>query len=172
MYVKSASLEQCNWLMETVQRRDGWKFVLTTNGAQSVMTLGTITVQQLSANSLDLKVQHTNIEVCAIMISVHFRAIVGKPRSFGAGNGDQKILLDDTKCTGGESTLLECQNNMQNNCNHGEDAGVICSTRSGKGCDFYCACAMKNSHGFPRAPRIVHIVGWPQVHCLADSERG
>ena len=58
--------------------------------------------------------------------------IAGKSRSFGAGSRKQEILLDDTKCTGGESTLLECQNNMQNNCNHEEDAGVICDTRAGK----------------------------------------
>ncbi len=63
---------------------------------------------------------------------MHFHAIVGKSRSFGAGSRKQEILLDDTKCTGGESTLLECQNNMQNNCNHEEDAGVICDTRAGK----------------------------------------
>ena len=59
--------------------------------------------------------------------------IVGKPQSFGAGSRDKEILLDDTKCTGGESTLLDCQNNLQNNCNHEEDAGVICSMISGKG---------------------------------------
>lgn len=62
--MKRASLELFSWSMEAVQRREGWRFALTTSGVLSAMTLGTITVQQLYASNLDLKVQHGNIEVC------------------------------------------------------------------------------------------------------------
>lgn len=46
---------------------------------------------------------------------------------FGQGQGD--IWLDDVNCFGNESSLVHCQRPAfgENNCGHGEDAGVICS---------------------------------------------
>ncbi|XP_041831255.1 deleted in malignant brain tumors 1 protein-like [Melanotaenia boesemani] len=47
---------------------------------------------------------------------------------FGEGQGD--ILLDDVNCFGNETSLLHCRRPPfgENNCGHGEDAGVICSS--------------------------------------------
>ncbi|XP_022081551.1 deleted in malignant brain tumors 1 protein-like isoform X2 [Acanthaster planci] len=47
--------------------------------------------------------------------------------SFGIGVGS--IHLDNVECTGSESNLLSCQHNEigENDCGHGEDAGVICN---------------------------------------------
>ncbi|XP_036795127.1 deleted in malignant brain tumors 1 protein-like [Oncorhynchus mykiss] len=46
---------------------------------------------------------------------------------FGQGNGT--IWMDDVGCTGSESNLTRCSHNGfgRHNCNHGEDAGVVCS---------------------------------------------
>lgn len=49
---------------------------------------------------------------------------------FGQGTGN--IWLDDMSCTGTEDNLAHCQARPwgQSNCNHGEDAGVVCSGTS------------------------------------------
>nr|XP_046228271.1 deleted in malignant brain tumors 1 protein-like [Scatophagus argus]XP_046228272.1 deleted in malignant brain tumors 1 protein-like [Scatophagus argus] len=46
---------------------------------------------------------------------------------FGQGQGD--IWLDDVGCVGNETSLLHCRHLSlgENNCGHGEDAGVVCS---------------------------------------------
>uniref|UniRef100_A0A0L8G2E6 SRCR domain-containing protein n=1 Tax=Octopus bimaculoides TaxID=37653 RepID=A0A0L8G2E6_OCTBM len=50
--------------------------------------------------------------------------------NFGPGTGT--IWLDDVNCMGSESTIEDCQYPQigQHNCDHFEDAGVICSARN------------------------------------------
>lgn len=43
------------------------------------------------------------------------------------GRPDQAILMDDVTCTGGELALHSCSRVLDNDCDHSEDAGVICS---------------------------------------------
>jgi hypothetical protein len=50
-------------------------------------------------------------------------------RHFPGGAPPQKIFLDDLQCTGNEESLLLCF--QDNNCNHDEDAGVICQNNGG-----------------------------------------
>uniref|UniRef100_A0A8C5R2Y6 SRCR domain-containing protein n=1 Tax=Leptobrachium leishanense TaxID=445787 RepID=A0A8C5R2Y6_9ANUR len=58
---------------------------------------------------------------CGTAVSSHVRA------HFGQGEG--KIFLDDVQCVGNEFFLGECTHRGldSHNCEHGEDAGVICS---------------------------------------------
>ena len=48
--------------------------------------------------------------------------------TFGQGSGP--IWLDDLTCSGNEADIDQCNKNGNkwgvHNCNHGEDAGVIC----------------------------------------------
>ncbi|PIK47662.1 putative deleted in malignant brain tumors 1 protein [Apostichopus japonicus] len=48
--------------------------------------------------------------------------------AFGEGTGE--IHLDDVGCSGKETELLSCYYNSIDNCNHFEDAGVICQLTS------------------------------------------
>ncbi|NXX51152.1 DMBT1 protein, partial [Tricholaema leucomelas] len=45
------------------------------------------------------------------------------------GQGAERIWLDDVNCSGAETALSECRARPwgDHNCNHGEDAGVVCS---------------------------------------------
>ncbi|KAM8831648.1 scavenger receptor cysteine-rich domain-containing protein DMBT1 [Spinachia spinachia] len=55
-------------------------------------------------------------------------AVTAKSGSFfGQGHGD--IWLDDLGCLGNETSLFHCRHPTlgENNCGHGEDAGVVCS---------------------------------------------
>ncbi|KAG9264058.1 hypothetical protein AMEX_G22286, partial [Astyanax mexicanus] len=58
---------------------------------------------------------------CGKATSIHNQA------HFGQGSGP--ILLDNVGCSGTEITLTSCSHSGLgiNNCNHGEDAGVVCS---------------------------------------------
>lgn len=45
------------------------------------------------------------------------------------GEGKDQIWLDDIQCNGQELSILKCAHREfgENNCGHGEDAGVVCS---------------------------------------------
>ena len=46
---------------------------------------------------------------------------------FGRGTGS--IWIDDARCTGSESRLIDCPHDTSTvDCGHSEDAGVRCST--------------------------------------------
>ncbi|KAM7134319.1 LOW QUALITY PROTEIN: scavenger receptor cysteine-rich domain-containing protein DMBT1-like [Macrochelys suwanniensis] len=51
------------------------------------------------------------------------------PGSARFGRGSDRIWLDDVNCTGTEVALFDCRAQPwgDNNCDHGEDAGVVCS---------------------------------------------
>ena len=43
------------------------------------------------------------------------------------GNGESRpIILDDVRCSGNEESILNCSYDSVSNCDHSEDAGVIC----------------------------------------------
>ena len=62
--------------------------------------------------------------VCGIGATLHINA------HFGRGSGP--ILLDNVRCTGRETRLLDCYNYRgvglySSNCGHDDDAGVRCN---------------------------------------------
>lgn len=52
------------------------------------------------------------------------RALAFDRAFFGAGTG--QILLDNVQCAGTEARLADCTARTVHNCNHGQDAGVLC----------------------------------------------
>ncbi|XP_050784194.1 deleted in malignant brain tumors 1 protein-like [Gopherus flavomarginatus] len=58
--------------------------------------------------------------------------VLSAPGGARFGPGSDRIWLDDVHCTGTESALSSCRTRPwgDNNCNHGEDAGVVCSGSS------------------------------------------
>ena len=59
--------------------------------------------------------------------TIHFctGAIPISDTRFGRGEG-LPILLDDMNCNGSETSLTECAGVHIHDCDHSEDAGVIC----------------------------------------------
>uniref|UniRef100_A0A8C9FWX7 Soluble scavenger receptor cysteine-rich domain-containing protein SSC5D n=1 Tax=Pavo cristatus TaxID=9049 RepID=A0A8C9FWX7_PAVCR len=55
--------------------------------------------------------------------------VLSAPGRAWFGQGHNAIWLDDVNCTGTENNLLECLARPwgEHNCNHAEDAGVVCS---------------------------------------------
>ncbi|XP_062566592.1 deleted in malignant brain tumors 1 protein-like [Saccostrea cucullata] len=55
-----------------------------------------------------------------------FHATHKDSAAYGRGSGN--IVLDDVSCRGDETSLALCNHNafLQNNCDHGEDVGIIC----------------------------------------------
>ena len=56
------------------------------------------------------------------------KAVDNELSESGYGKGRGGIFLDDVKCRGDESTIAECHHKgwRIHNCDHTEDAGVIC----------------------------------------------
>ncbi|XP_071477442.1 antigen WC1.1-like [Diadema antillarum] len=69
-------------------------------------------------------------------------------RSPGFGPGTGKILIDDLKCNGTESELVNCAQSPfgENDCNHHEDAGVQCSGTSAIGATGACLASCERGY--------------------------
>ena len=101
--------------------------------ALCVMTSGMNWMLQWSVDSWDSMevVSHVIVKSFNVVIVLFF-SLDHVPLKNGAeffGSGLDQIWLDNSVCNGDESSLLECNTNSigQHNCDHSEDAGVICN---------------------------------------------
>ena len=53
-------------------------------------------------------------------------AVARGSAAFGAGDSTLPIHMDNVRCSGGETRLVDCRHSAVHNCFHGEDAGVVC----------------------------------------------
>jgi len=90
---------------------------------------------------------------CGTAMAAHSRA------RFGQGTGH--IWLDDVGCIGSEDALSQCRARPwgQSNCNHGEDAGVVCSGMS-QSCNTGCPGVAKWVHPASRCLQGDAAAGW------------
>ena len=68
----------------------------------------------------------TQIIVKFFYVFFHNSDVVSiKNAGFGSGIS-RPIILDDVTCTGNEDNILNCSYDSVSNCDHSEDAGVVC----------------------------------------------
>ncbi|XP_078408912.1 antigen WC1.1-like [Cetorhinus maximus] len=82
-------------------------------------TWGTVCSETLDSHDAEVICKQLQ---CGPLASIDYSA-----RSFGEGSG--RIWLDEIECISHESTIWQCRTDPwgQHNCNHREDAGVLCS---------------------------------------------
>jgi hypothetical protein len=90
-----------------------------------------------SEGRIEICINNTYGTVCDDMFDINEAAVICRQLNFtGAsvplsesffGSGSGSIFLDNLACTGDEASLLKCARS-ENNCDHSEDAGVICNS--------------------------------------------
>ncbi|XP_022082424.1 putative DMBT1-like protein isoform X2 [Acanthaster planci] len=66
-------------------------------------------------------------EAMVVCRQLNFSGAMSAPGSADFGQGTGAIVMDDVECTGSESYLSSCYFTRNHNCDHSEDAGVICN---------------------------------------------
>ena len=97
------------------------------SGEQCAMIIGEIQMPELPVGSWVFELQ-VSVVSTGVLFSVSWLYSGGTAIYSGFTDGTGQIWLDDVRCRGTESRLIDCDANPlgQNNCLHSEDAGVRC----------------------------------------------
>ena len=97
--------------------------------AQCVMTGGMNLMPESSADNWDMtlmvNIVFTKATRCNNICSHASDVVPVKNGGFGSGDS-RPIILDNVRCSGSEENILNCSYDSVSNCDHSEDAGVIC----------------------------------------------
>ena len=74
--------------------------------------------------SINLPLNNTKINYDDYIVAIPVRKAY-----FGMGRHDQAILMDGVSCSGTELALQNCSSSADIDCDHSEDAGVICLSK-------------------------------------------
>ena len=122
--------------MGPLPMRVEWKFVPMGHMAQYVMTGGMNLMPESSADNWDMTLMVSFLFIDMTEHESFFFPLLDvfpvKNGRFGSGDS-RSITLDDVRCSGSEENILNCSYDSVSNCDHSEDAGVICGAvcRSG-----------------------------------------
>ena len=122
-----------DWVEVHLHVKAGWRSVLKAGGEQSVTLAGTVEMQQWCAGNWDTLLlvsgsAYALSQECRLYAPFFAGPVPYINAFYGQGSGP--IWLDYLRCTGNETTLMNCSHSgigiTRYYCGHDDDVGVQC----------------------------------------------